>query len=196
MTFKGDIKSNFKQFHRHMKRHIKQVDYAASRAINDVSADARKSAIAQAKHAQKSNRAWWANRGYGIRRVFANKHNVRGAVFTKIYWGHLQELGGTKRPKGRHLVVPDTAFPKSRRKAGGIKEVLGQKTVFENDGHIYRRIGGKKSRKVRRLASLVDSARISRPILKFIRTIDKVVERRYVKYFEKRLAQALRTARK
>lgn len=189
------VKSNFKQFSKAFLDTKKQVRFATSKAINDTLKEARSATIKQAQHAQKGNKKWWFNKKYGILRTFANKKKLIGSVYTRMPWASLQEEGGIKRPKGRAIAVPTENMAKSNRKAGGMRKLLNQKSVFinKNKNAVYRRVGGKKSRKVKRLATLTKQAVIDRPILRFRATAHKVATRRFLKNLQKATDYALRT---
>ncbi len=191
-----NIRSNIKQFERGIRYYKKQVPFAAAKAINMTLADARQSVIKQAKHAQKSNKAWWASKAHGIRRTFANKKKLRAMLFTSMPWAKLQEHGGIKHPRGKALAVPTAKVPVSRRKASGARIMLEQKKTFMDRNAIYRRLGGKKSRQIEKLFTLTKSARITRPILRFRQTAHKVAKRRFNKHLSDALLRAIQTARR
>ncbi len=192
---KSTIKSNIKSYRQGLIKHQKQVDYAASRAINDTTGECRKAIIKKVQSKQKSKKAWWNNKIYGIRRRFADKRHLIGSVFTNIWWGMLQEEGGIKRKKIHKMTVPTTNMAKTYRKSGGTRKLMQQKTVFVNKNTIFRKVGGKKSRQVKRLGSLVDQVRILKPILSFRATARRIAKRSFARNFRKRMKEALKTAR-
>ena len=189
------VKSNVRSFMKNMNDTKKQMAFATSKAINDTTKDARLSIIKREKG--KGRKAWFYNKKYGIRRRFANKKKLRGEIFTTVYWAKLQEKGGIKRPKGKVIAVPTQNMAKSNRKAGGLRKLLNQKTTFIHpklDG-VYRRVGGKKSRKVKKLAVLTKRAHIDKPDLKFRETAHKVTVRRFNRYHRRAVRKALETRR-
>lgn len=189
------VKSNINSFLKQMDDTKKQIAFATSKAINDTLKDARQSIINREKG--KGRKAWYFNKKYGIKRRFANKRNLNGSVYTSVYWGKLQEYGGIKKPRGKAIAVPTENLAKSNRKAGGLRKVLNQKTTFASSkiGGVYRRVGGKKSRRLKKLAGFTRRAVIDKPDLKFRTTAHKVTVRRFKKYHRAALRRAFATRR-
>lgn len=191
-----DIKSNVKAFNAKLTRIQKrQVPFATSKAINETLKEARKGVIRHIQAKQKSRKAWWNNKQTGINRKFATKKKLYGGIHTGIYWAETQEKGGTRQPRHRVFAVPTENVPKSRRKSGGAKQMLQQKTVFAGKKGIYRRIGGKKSRQVKLLFSYSPTVKISKPMLGFRKTAARITRQQFKRQHRKAMLLALKTAK-
>jgi hypothetical protein len=191
------ITSNIKDFEYHLDDVAKkQVPFAASKAINATLLDARKSVIKHLQATQRSKRSWWNNRETGLLRTFANKKNLIGSLFTKIYWAKLQEEGGIKTPRHKVLAIPTERTPNSRRRAGGAKTMLAGQKVFSIAKGIFRRVGGKKSRRVELLFSYEPKAVIDKPMLKLREISGKVARRKFWGHFADEFKKAMKTARR
>ncbi len=175
----------------------KQVAFATSKAINETTKEARAALISHLQHAQKGGKKWWNSRDKGVIREFAKKTSLVGAVLTRMYFAQWQEKGGPRRSKsGKDMPVPSPAVPKSRRRPGGAKAMLQQKTVFAtNDGRIYRRVGGKKSRQVKLLFTNKAVVQINDPMLHLKEICHKVYMRRFKRNMDAAMAHAMRTAK-
>ena len=199
------IKDTIKDYSRHLTwLEKKQLPFATALAQTRT-AQAAQTAIQN--HIKKvfSNRVtWWKKQQpTGVKIKMTHKSHVKGGasgviwVYTDAYFARLQEEGGTKTPHtGGLIAVPTSAVPKARRKSGGAATMEKQKTVFYNrhTKRIYRRVGGKKSRRVKRLFNLVPTAQV-KPRMDFEATGLREARRVFPEKFREALARALRTAR-
>lgn len=191
------IKVDHARFNAKNSTLVKQIAFATSKAINETTKEARAALISHLSHTQKGGKKWWNSRDKGIIREFAKKTNLVGAVLTKMYFAQWQEKGGPRRSKsGKDMTVPSPAVPKSKRRPGGAKAMLAQKTVFATkDGRIYRRVGGKKSRQVKLLFTNKAVVQIDDPMLHLKEICHKVYVRRFKKNMDAAMAAAIRTAK-
>lgn len=192
------VKDNIKEFTRHLG-HIqkKQIPFATSRAMKDTAVDAQDAVVIQVQQVFDNKKKWWTkgNRRTGIRVDFSKKNDLHASVYTNAAFASLQEEGGTKTPhRGRVLAIPTDNTPKRFAKAGGARALLqSSNKVFSSSKGIYRRQGKKGIPQL--MFSYVRSATI-RAVFGFADTCMKTVKARFKVNFEKRLEQALRTAKK
>jgi hypothetical protein len=201
-----NIKSNIKEFNKQLLSfEKKQLPFAASKAINDTLKEGRVAIIKHLKSKQKKKSAWWNNKATGINIKYSNKKKLLGIIYTKIWWGKLQEDGGIKTPKGEHILVPTARTPKYARKAGGHVKLLNDPKILRHRGSpiiklksgkegVFKR-RGKKRYPIDMVYSAPKKARIDKPILHFWAIMDKVFKRRFRKNFIKNLNHALKTAK-
>lgn len=194
-----NVRSNINDVMRGMRKHKRQVPFAASQAINDTTKEARASVIKDVQAKQKGGKKWWFNRQTGILRKFAKKTSLWGAVYTKMYWADLQHRGGTKTPhRGKHIAVPTSKVAKSNRKSGGVKKVLAQKSTYATKTGVYRSKGRKGAKYSEKLFTFTKKAHIpkAKGVLRdFLVVAEKVTRRRFAKHFRKRIERAIKTAR-
>jgi len=199
-----DVRSNINEVMRGMRKHRRQIPFAASQAINDTTKDARQSIIKDVQHKQRGKATWWKNRSTGILREFAKKNKLWGSVYTKMHWARLQYEGGTKTPhRGKSIAVPTDKAPKAKkyRKPGGVKQYLSEKKkgVFATPSGVYKSKGRKGSKYSERLFAFVKRAHIQKAkgVLRDFDTVaEKVARRRFVLHFRKRIERAIKTARR
>ncbi len=192
-----NVKSNVKQFTRHLKRvEKKQIPFATARALTWTAKDVQKWLIKKIPSIFNVTKKWWLKQQpTGIRIKPAKKNDLVSSVYTKAHFAHLQEEGGTKRPtKSKNLMIPTKKVPKSRRKSGGAAVILKGKKVFSTARGIYRRKGGKKSKSIELLYHKEKSANI-KPRFNFKRTAHTIATRMFKRNFLKSLANALKTSR-
>ena len=203
-----NITSNIDQVIRRLDNIEKQqVPFAISGAINDVLFDVRKQIVGVTGPRSFDIR----NRRFlnaALRVKKATKRNLTGAVFDQLGRGHLalHARGGVLRPRGRHLAIPGTDI-KGRRGAGGVRKAqrpqailakLGKRRAFavefKSGQHGIVRRRGKKRLPLKLLYALGHSARI-RKTFPFFEDATRVAQRNFRRHFDRRLRQALRTAR-
>ncbi|MDY6790521.1 MAG: hypothetical protein SWH54_04550 [Thermodesulfobacteriota bacterium] len=192
-----NVKSNVKQFTRHLTRiEKKQVPFATARALTWTAQDVQKWLIKKIPSIFNVTKKWWLKQQpTGIKIKPAKKNYLVSSIYTKAYFANLQEEGGTKRPtRSKNLVIPTKKVPKSRRKAGGAAVMLKGKKVFSTARGIYRRKGGKKSRTIELLFHKERSANI-KPRFNFRQTAHSIATRMFKRNFLRSLAGALKTRR-
>jgi hypothetical protein len=201
-----DVKSNIKEFNRKLLAfEKKQLPFAASKAINETLKEGRVALVSHLKSKQKKKSAWWNNKATGINIKYSNKKNLLGVIFTKIWWGKLQEYGGIKTPKGEHILIPTARTPKYARKAGGHVKLFNDPKILRHRGDpiiklksgkegVFKR-RGKKRYPIDMVYSAPKKANIDKPILNFKKIMHKVFNRRFRKNFIKNLNHALKTAK-
>lgn len=194
-----DFKSNVKAFTKDMKAvERKQVPFATARALTWTAQDAQKDIQGKIKSIFNVTRKWWLKQqATGIKIKPAKKDNLKSSVYTDAYFAELQEEGGTRKPhKSGKLTIPTKKVPKSRRKAGGAKQMLQSDKVFATERGIYRRKGGKKRKNQKRelLYHKAASAKVS-PRFGFMRMAEKVAKTKFSSNFWKSFKKAIKTAR-
>ena len=186
----------------------RQIPFAASQAINDTVKDIRKRIVevTAPRAFTLRNRRFISSQ---LRMEFATKRRLVGAVFDAKGRGQLElhARGGIKRPRGRHLAIPTEDVKAKRTGSGRIPKRLTPRTVLNKAGRrrafvvtfrsgqeaIVRRIG--KGRQPLEVLHLLERrARIPRSF-RFFEDAKKVTKARFKRHFERRLRQALRTAR-
>lgn len=186
-------------FERWIVKHYKsQIPYATSRAINRCLKESR---VALTKYYKsQGHKPWFNNRSTGINIVWSHKSRLAGAILTRIHWADLKEHGGTKRPfKSKYFPVPTKHAPKYLGKSGGVKRLMQSKKVFIAETQhgtlaIWRRTARKKRYPIKPMAILVDKAKIS-PTLKFVEIARKIADRRFKKYLNQYLQEAIRASK-
>lgn len=190
------VTNNIDQFKRGLNLvQREQIPYAASRAINDTAVDAQEAVQEAIPHIFENRKKWWLKRQpTGIKVKFSNKKNLHAQVFTNAYFAKIQAEGGTKKPKtARNLAIPTKAVPNRYRTSHGAREMVADRgNVFRNEKGVFKRTG---KRKITLLWSFSPSASITR-VFNFHEIIQKVVKRRFSKHFEKRLNEALASAKR
>lgn len=192
-----NVKSNVKQFTRHLNRiEKKQVPFATARALTWTAQDVQKWLIKKIPSIFNVTKKWWLKQQpTGIKIKPAKKNDLVSSIYTKAYFANLQEEGGAKRPtRSKNLVIPTKKVPKSRRKAGGAAVMLKGKKVFSTARGIYRRKGGKKSKTIELLFHKERSANIN-PRFNFKQTAHSIATRMFKRNFLRSLANALKTGR-
>jgi hypothetical protein len=192
-----NVKSNVKQFTKHLKRvEKKQIPFATARALTWTAQAVQRWLIKKIPAIFNVTKKWWLKQQpTGIKIKPAKKTHLISSIYSKAYFAERQEEGGTKRPtKSKSLVIPTKKVPKSRRKAGGAAAMLKGKKVFSTSKGIYRRKGGKKSKSIELLYHK-DTAANVKPRWNFKQTAHTIATRVFKKNFLKSLAQALKTMR-
>lgn len=192
-----------------------QVAFATSKAINDTAIDVQNFEVTSqlpGKLTIRSRGTPWTKPGtkFGVNiRPFATKANPVAIVGSQADWLKLQEQGGTKTAKGHRIAVP-TQFWKSNKEIMARskkprtllaanrrrRELAGRAFIYEGPkmpAGIYAR-AQRKSRALRMLFRLITMAPI-KSVLEFYESSRLVVERVYQPHFQRRIGEALATAR-
>lgn len=189
------IKDNVKDVVRYLNDvQKKQVPYATSRAMNDALVAAQNDIVAELPRRFTLRKKWWLKQQpTGIKVQFTRKTDLKGAVFTNVYFAEIQEKGGVKTPKsGKNLALPTDAVPKRYRQSRGAREMVAAKAkVFATPKGIFRR---RSKKKLEILWSFTRTARIM-PRFSFVRIARYSVQRSFPKHFDKWLQKALATAK-
>ena len=192
-----NVKSNVKSWTRDLdKIQKRQVPFATARALTWTAQAVQKAIQDRIQRVFENRKKWWLKQQpTGIKIKPAKKTHLIASIYTDAYFADEQEFGGLKRPhRGRSILVPSDKVPKSRRKAGGAGAMLKQKTVFSNRKGVFRRVGGKKSRKVALLFWRTPSATV-KPRLEFRETARRTAAAKFKQKFMDSLSKALKTAR-
>lgn len=172
-----------------------QVPFAASRAINDIAKDSQQAIQQHIRTVYKNRKIWWLQQQpTGIKVRFSSKRNLKSSVFTKAYFAQLQETGGTKTPRrGRALAIPTAKTPRKFHKSGGARAILRDdpKAFSAGRAGIFRRVG---KNKVVRVFGYANKASV-KPALNFERIARATAQSTGRMHFERRLREALATAR-
>jgi hypothetical protein len=206
-----DIKSNIKQFTRHLDQiQKKQVPFATARALTWTAKETQGALQGQMPIIFNVTRKWWLQRQpTGIKVKPAKKLDPVAIVYSNAYFARLQEEGGIKQPfKGAGFLVPTEQVPKYGRRSGGAAKVLAGKKILRKAGQaggdpimtmpngckgIFRR-RGKKRLPIERLYSFVPEAKITER-MNFKALAAQTAKRQFAPLFKKSLAMALATAR-
>lgn len=175
----------------------KQTPFATSVAINETANQAKRALEVQLPR-YIDRPTPFTMRAFGVKR--STKRNQQAQIFVKaIQEEYLQFAiyGGTRKPKGRAIVVPKAArLNKYGNLArGGIKRLLQKQNVFSGEINGVSGIWERgKSGRLKLLVSYADQARYRRrfPIFKIV---DGVVKNNLQKNFDKALTDAMRTAK-
>ncbi len=190
-----DVKSNTKEFIKGLNNHQKkQLPFATMKALNATLGDMRKEVIENIRQKQKSSKAWWNSSQYGINRIYATKQKPFAVLFTKMRWAQLQEEGGIKTPKGKHLAIPLERVPKARRKSGGARIMGAHPKAFFTEKGLFRKAGGKKNPRTELLFWFSTIARI-RPLFGIKKTAHRTALLKFTKHFVFWLDRAIKTAK-
>lgn len=180
----------------------RQVNFAASRALNETARQAQESAISAVEHTFQTRGRWFlpGNR-FGVRVKQARKDSLEASVGTAADWLVPHELGGVKRARsGKDLAIAIVgaggARPRfsSKVRANLKPRALGAKAfvIQTRNGPVlfYRR--GKKQRltplfAIERQASIRKQSVIVEPTV-------KVFGRRFEGNFREALERAIATA--
>ncbi len=187
----------------------KQIPFATAGAINDTLFDIRKQIVGTTgpRSFDIRNRRF-LNAAIRVRK--ASKRHLTGEVYDHLGRGQLQRhaKGGIKRPRGRHIAIPGRDIEGKRSgSTGKIPKRLTPRTVLNKAGRrrafittfksgqraIVRR-KGKKQLPLQILYLLERQTRI-RKSFRFHEDATKVARRVFQRHFNRRLRQALRTAR-
>ena len=187
----------------------RQVPFATAGAINDTLFDVRKQivGVTAPRAFEVRNRRFF---GVAFRVEKAKKAKLSGAVFDRLGRASLglHARGGVKRPRGQHIAIPGRDIEDKRTAGGAIRKALRPRQVLGKAGRraafkikfrsgqeaIVRR-KGKKASPLQVLWLLERSAVIPRRF-RFHEDATKVAKRVMQRHFDKRLKQALRTARR
>lgn len=196
-----------------------QIPFATSKAINDTAKDFQRAEREHMHDIFTVRRRTFIDRSVKIK-PFATKHRLSATVSIDPPGGQRRadiltkfEAGGTKRPRGRHIAVPDEA---RRTRSGVISrtqrpralqfELWGrgpEATVFrgtrrafmvvphQRGGAIFQR---RAKRRVVQLFAFTSKARIP-AVLEFEETAERVVNERFGVRFSEAFDRAVRTAR-
>jgi hypothetical protein len=192
-----NVKHNAKAFIRQLDRvQRKQVPFALARALTWTAQECQKAIQDQIPKTFSVSKKWWMKQQpTGIKIKPAKKNKLWALVYTNAYFARLQEEGGIKTPlRAGKLQIPTDKVPKSRRKAGGARIMLGQKKVFSHKGGVYRKVGRKKERRVELLFWKTRTATIT-PRFGFKALAHKVGSKVFPEKFRLSLADALKRAR-
>lgn len=186
----------------------KQLPFATMNAINDTLFDIKKQIVGVTGPRSFDIR----NRRFlnaALRVKKATKRNLTGAVFDHLGRGQLQRhaKGGIKRPRGQHIAIPARDIEGKRTRGGAIRKAFQPRTVlnkaarrrafvvtFQSGQRAIVRRKTKKRQPLQVLYLLERSVRI-RKTFPFHRDAERVARRVFRGHFDRRLRQALRTAR-
>ncbi|MEM7617161.1 MAG: hypothetical protein AAF195_02130 [Pseudomonadota bacterium] len=191
------VKDNIKEFTKKLDFIQKrQIPFATSRALNDTAITVQNAIVNKVIVTFNNRKKWWVkgNRRTGIRVDFSNKKRMplKSSVYTKAYFAELQEKGGTKSPvNGSKLAVPTNKAPKSLRRSDGVKRALQQKAVFVDKRGVMRRMA---KGKLKPLFTFTNIAQV-KPRFGFTKSAINTTNRWFPRYFNKRLKQAIASAK-
>ncbi len=176
----------------------KQIPFATAKALTETASDARDEIVRGLDRKFTLRSMWWKPRTrFGFNIKAAKKTDLEAEVFTRAPWMKLHETGGIKKPaQGKHLAVPSSFVRRNKRnkittanRPRNLKNSFvgtgknGQKTIFQ-----------RKRKQVIPMYFLERDAQI-RERLQFRDTAQRVVNKRWMRNFNKALDHALRTAK-
>lgn len=187
----------------------KQLPFATSVALNETAKDFQKAQRARLSEVFTLRRRQWAEQSVKIKpfatkarqevRISIDPPGGRGDILGKF------ETDTVKRPRGEHVAVPVEA----RRSASGIVSARDRPRRVISEGRAFiRKVGGraaiferlktrtanKLGKTVRLLYTLVHQVPI-KPELRFVRTAEETVQKRWQINFAAAFARAIRTAK-
>ena len=195
----GGISSNAKAFGKHLGKVRRQVPFATANAINDTAFDGRKRTVGPVWSAAFTVRdRRFPSVAFRVQK--ANKRNLVAVVFDRLGRASLQlhARGGTKKPKGRHLAVPTS---KVRRGARGVTKskrpeaLRGKPKFFRTMGKRGKPVIYERQRRGLKLLYVMPRAVRLRRRFRFEKEMQATVRRQLPRHFNRRLIQAVRTAR-
>lgn len=184
---------------RYLKNVRKQVPFAISQALNDVAFDARKALRAQAMQKLDRPTKFTLN---GFRVTKANKYKLEAVVFVEakragyLIW---QIKGGVRQAKNKGTGVPVGVRLNKHgnipgRKKGLVKNQKQFIGVVKGVHGVWQRSGGKRNPKVKLMTAFEKSVSY-KARFPFSKIIAGVVKSKVQSHFNRRMAQALRTAK-
>jgi len=190
------VKSNIKEFSKNLTNVQKnQLPFATSRALNDTAIDVQNAEVKGIQVRFNNRKKWWMKRQpTGVKVSFSDKRKLWVDIYTNAKFAKIQEEGGIKTPKGRAIAIPAEGLPKRLRKAGGARKLLqSNKKAFSTPKGIFKR-RGKKRYPIIQQFSYATSVTV-KPRFKFHKTAEVATNRKFKRNFQKRLAEAIKTAR-
>ena len=198
-----NVEANVKEVMRSLNAvQRKQIPFALAGGLTATAFDAQR-AVKKNLRRKYILRNKWTEKG--VRVIKANKRTLTSVVFfakSQERYMSKQQFGGTIRPSGQHLAVPQRIRKTKRKRITPAKRprrVLDQKNTFKIDigtqSHlppgIYQRFRGGK---VKMLYAFEADVTIKRS-LGFDKTVQGIVNSKFEKNFSIALTRALRTAR-
>jgi hypothetical protein len=175
----------------------RQIRFAEAQALNDTAKDVQ--GFEAQKEIQKLTvrRPWWKpGTRFGINIKFATRDRLVSVIGSQADWLREQEQGITKRATSHRLSVPTVQHkPKASIMARGKKPraMRARRDVFVAKEAVWRRVTADRL-PIIRLFSLVKSAVVKKSI-KYVDNGVAVAIRTFKPNYEKRLKQAIATAR-
>ena len=184
---------------RYLDKVQKQVPFAISQALNDVAFDSRKALRAQA--IKKLDRPTKFTLD-GFRVVKAKKTNLESVVYVegkRVGYMIWQIKGGVRQAKNKGTGVPVNARLNKYgnipgRKKGLVKNSKQFIGTVKGVTGVWQKAGGKRNPKLKLMTAFEKSVRYSARF-PFDKIIKGVVKNKFRSHFNKRMANALRTAR-
>ncbi len=196
LTLSTTVKASVAKLNRIERR---QIPFATSRALNDLAFEYRKHVIERVwPRSVNVKQRNFARAAFRVEK--SNKQRLRSAVFDSLNRAFLprQITGGIKTPFSssklaiptRHALTASGRIKKAARLANAVN--VFRATINGQDG-IWQR-HGRGRRNVRLLYVLADSASVPKAF-PFYRAGERFALRRFSRMYDKRLRQALATAR-
>lgn len=181
------------QIGRKFKRLSRQLPFATSLAVNDTAFDIRHSTVKLFNSSFQIRNKRFASTAFRVQR--GNKRNLTARVYDRLGrdWLKRQAKGGTKKARGRSLLVPIEAKktgrgtrPPRSYKNSFIGTVRGKKGVFQRYG--------RKGSKLRLLFLLKPSVKVPQRF-DFYPNAKRVARRNFPHNYAKAWRRAVATAR-
>lgn len=182
-----------------LKNLIRELPSQVAQGINDLANNARDEFLWDLPNRMTLRTPWFkpgSQFGFNVRK--ATPSNPSAEIYTRAPWMQLQETGGTKTPKGKHLAIPTTTvrrtkrdlIPKSQRPMGLGSKAFQLKTQSGKEFLAMRTGRGKKSG-LKIMYLLGQQARI-RPQLHFTDSIKGYVAQNAEKYLARAIERAMK----
>lgn len=191
------------QFRRAAERYekgLRQAPFAIARALNDSAEAARQEIITSAwPSAVKVKNQKFISAALTTKGERATKGKLQVTLYDRIGRVPLTRLeeGGTKQAKGGVIAVPTRAVRRGSNGAvvrGQKPRALDPKKVVKKGNLLFVRVGRGKHEKLKLLYKLQPSANV-KAMVPFHRVFNTVVRREMRANFDRRLLEALATAR-
>lgn len=201
--FKLDVRADIRGTARYLTDvQRRQVPFATSGALNDTAFGVRTRIVTRTwpRAFQVKNRRF---AGVAFRVAKASKRKLVASVYDRLGRDYIARhiTGGTKRPRGRHVAVPQPGVGRTAggavRKAQRPRQILNRKGAYKvplrkgGEGVFLRTRGAKRGTFMYALAT---SARIRRRF-PFHEDAARSAGRQFPAHFRRRLRRALATAR-
>ena len=161
-----------------LKNLMKEFPAGVVQGVNDLANNARDEFLWDLPNRMTLRTPWFkpgSMFGFNVKK--ATISNPAAEIYTRAPWMQLQESGGTKNPRGRHIAIPTTTvrrtkrdlIPKAQRPMGLGSKAFHLKTKSGNE-FLAMRVGRGKRSNLKIMYLLSQRAQI-RPQLHFVDSI-------------------------
>ena len=192
---------DFQRVAKNLDAYADQIPFALAQAMNDGLKAAREEIIQKTwpEHVQVRNSRFMS---VALRREFANKRTLRVALYDNLGRGNLllHETGGSRKPLGTAMAVPNKANLQPRRRAGGVPKGLRPKALpnsFKKQGKFGTEVIYQRTKKgpLKLMYSLERSTPVKAEV-PFHADFERVMRLEVARAFGPRLKAAMASRRK